>query len=225
MSQVTMESSAAAESGGRRERHKQRTRDALIHGALALFEEKGYDHTAIREIADSADVSERTFFRYFASKEDLVMSFIRDETQEFTRALAGRPADEDPFTALRRAYSQSLNRFGETPRVLGLVDSTPSLLAAHLRQVHVHGEELVKVLAAREGVPSTDPRPHVLAAVFGGLVFLTNREWLLGEQLTVEAMEAAFDSYAAQIIPAVAGHWSLAATTAPQEVAQRDQAG
>lgn len=207
MSQLTIETSTAALPGGRRERHKQRTRDALIHGALALFEDKGYDHTAVREIADAADVSERTFFRYFASKEDLVMSFIRDEAQVFARALAERPGEEDPFTALRRAYGQSLNRFGDTPRLLGLVDSTPALQAAHLRQVHVHGEELVKVLAAREGIPPTDPRPQVLAAVFGGLVFLANREWLLGEQYSVEAMEKTFDRYAAQVIPAMAGHW------------------
>jgi AcrR family transcriptional regulator len=210
VSQITMESSASSVTGplsGRRERHKQRTRDALIHGALALFEGKGYDQTAIREIADAADVSERTFFRYFANKEDLVMSFIKDETQAFTRALAERPPEEDPFTAMRRAYGESLNRFGDTPRVLGLVDSTPALLAAHLRQVHVNGEELVKVLAAREGVSSTDPRPHVLAAVFGGMVFLANREWLLGEQQSVEALEKAFDKYAAQVIPAMAGHW------------------
>ncbi len=79
----------------RREREKQRTRDALIQAAMELFEAKGYDHTAVHEITDAVDVSERTFFRYFASKEDLVLSFARDGMTAFTEALAGRD-DPDP---------------------------------------------------------------------------------------------------------------------------------
>ena len=63
---------------GRRQRKKQATREALIETAMKLFAAKGYDHTAIHEITDAVDVSERTFFRYFASKEDLVLSLIRD---------------------------------------------------------------------------------------------------------------------------------------------------
>jgi AcrR family transcriptional regulator len=193
---------------GRRERHKQLTRDALIQCALELFEHKGYDQTAIREIAEEADVSERTFFRYFASKEDLVMAYLRDEAQAFTETLAKRPPGEDPFTALRRAYSDSLGRLDHNARVLKLVDSTPVLQAAHLREAHLQAADLVKVLAEREGIPVTDLRPQVLTAVFGGLVFLTNRKWLAGEDRSARAMEAAFDRYAAQVVPAVSGHWS-----------------
>src|SRR5579875_2587631 len=65
-------------SAPRRERKKRQTRDALLHAALGLFEAKGYEQTAIHEITDAVDVSERTFFRYFASKEDLVLSFAKD---------------------------------------------------------------------------------------------------------------------------------------------------
>ena len=63
---------SAAESH-RRERKKRQTRDALVHAALKLFDAKGYEHTAVREITDAVDVSERTFFRYFANKEDLAV--------------------------------------------------------------------------------------------------------------------------------------------------------
>ena len=78
---------------GRRERKKQRTRDALFAAAMELFAAQGYDRTAVHEITDAVDVSERTFFRYFASKEDLVLSFIRDGAAAFAAALAARPAE------------------------------------------------------------------------------------------------------------------------------------
>ena len=82
----------------RRERKKRQTRDALVRAALTLFNAKGYEQTAVREITDAVDVSERTFFRYFASKEDLVISFIRERTEVFVRSLAARPAAEEPLT-------------------------------------------------------------------------------------------------------------------------------
>src|ERR1700749_875759 len=100
----------AATEPARRERKKRQTRDALVHAALELFAAKGYDHTAVREITDAVDVSERTFFRYFASKEDLVLSFVRDGQIAFADALAARPRDEDPLTAARHAFHVSLRQ-------------------------------------------------------------------------------------------------------------------
>src|SRR5215469_452590 len=99
---------------GRRQRKKQHTRDALIQAALELFAAKGYDRTAVREITDAVDVSERTFFRYFTSKEDLVLSFVRDGAAAFARALADRPPQEEPLVAARNAYHISLGRLPES---------------------------------------------------------------------------------------------------------------
>src|SRR5215469_6310008 len=98
-------------SGPRRERKKRQTREALIHAALELFDAKGYEHTAVREITDAVDVSERTFFRYFANKEDLALSFVRDAREVMLKALAERPAGEEPLIALRNAMHESLEVF------------------------------------------------------------------------------------------------------------------
>jgi len=208
---------------GRRQRKKQRTRDALIETAMKLFAAKGYDHTAIHEITDAVDVSERTFFRYFASKEDLVLSLIRDGSAAFAEALAARPPQEEPLTAARQAFQISLRQLpGGTESlpsylsVMRLIDSTPALLAAYLRYVHDHDDEIIEVLARREGVdPATDRRPHVLAAMIGALVFLANRDLRAGDDLSLEAMTTAFDAYADAVIPALAGHWTTSSTTFP----------
>jgi AcrR family transcriptional regulator len=203
VSQVTVE-----EPQGRRERNKQRTREALIQAAFELFASNGYEHTAIREITDAADVSERTFFRYFASREDLVLSFIRDETHEFALALAARPAQEEPFTAIRNAYRDSVRRQADMLPVLQVIDASPDLKAAQLRDFHEHGEEIINVIAEREGVdPATDRRPRVLAAIFGGLVYLGNQNWRAGDKPDADEIIAAFDSYAEQVTPALFGHW------------------
>jgi AcrR family transcriptional regulator len=205
-------------SGDRRQRKKQRTRDALIEAAMELFEAKGYDRTAVHEITEAVDVSERTFFRYFASKEDLVLSFIRDGTTAFAEALAARPPGEEPLTAARHAFQISLRQVPGGTRdmpsylsVMRLIDSTPALLAVYLRYVHDHEDEIIEVLARREGVdPAADRRPRVLAAMLGALVFLANRDWRAGDNQGPEAMAAAFDAYADAVLPALAGHWTAA---------------
>ena len=144
---------------GRRERKKRLTRDALFQAAMELFAAKGYDRTAVHEITDAVDVSERTFFRYFASKEDLVLSFIRDGAAAFAAALAARPAEEEPLTAARHALQSSILELNDGAgsltaylAAMRLIDSTPSLLAAYLRSVHDHDDEIIEVLARREGV-------------------------------------------------------------------------
>jgi hypothetical protein len=86
------------------------------------------------------------------------------------------------------------------------------MLAQHLRYVHDRDEEIVGLLAAREGVdPAADLRPRVLAAVFGGLIFLATRAWRIEGSTTAEQMLRAFDRYADEFTPALFGHWSRAA--------------
>src|SRR5690348_10172371 len=162
----------------RRERKKRQTRDALVHAALALFIAKGYEQTAVREITDAVDVSERTFFRYFANKEDLALSFAKDHADALLRELTARPLSEPPLVALRNALHAAIEGLVEEAgeqltgdsvylSIMKLIEGTPSLLAAHLRYMHEQDEEIARVIAEREGVdPMVDLRPRCVAAVF-----------------------------------------------------------
>jgi AcrR family transcriptional regulator len=200
----------------RRERKKRQTREALVRAALALFTAQGYEQTAVREITDAVDVSERTFFRYFVSKEDLLLSFIAELSDEFLRALTARPPAEPPFTALTNAFRASLLELTaedgrESPyvMVIKMIDITPPLLAALMRYTRSRDDEIVRLLAAREDVdPDTDRRPRLAALAYNAVTLAATSEWRSGGDDSVEALLAAFDAAAAQLIPAVSGHWT-----------------
>ena len=93
---------------GLRERKKQKTRDTIIRVALELFAEQGYERTTIAEIADAADVSPRTIFAYFPSKEDIVFYDLAEVRERLAQALANRPAGTTALDALGDFIAGSL---------------------------------------------------------------------------------------------------------------------
>jgi AcrR family transcriptional regulator len=93
---------------GLRERKKQRTRRALIEAALRLFDEKGFEETTLAEIAAEADVSTRTFFSYFASKEDVVFYDMDERMDLALSLLAGREPEDSPADLLIKIINDSL---------------------------------------------------------------------------------------------------------------------
>lgn len=163
-----------AHPAGRRERKKQRTREALIDAAFTLFAEKGFDATTVEEIADAVDVSSRTFFRYFASKEDVALTFQAEQHEAVLAAVAARPADEPVVTALRRAVvgiARACERgeLGFDPArfycLMDLMASSPAMLAGSLEYAQKKQADLTHAAAERMGVdPATDLRPHVVAS-------------------------------------------------------------
>jgi AcrR family transcriptional regulator len=107
---------------GRREAHKVATRQALQEAALRMFEQHGYAATTVRDIASAAGVTERTFFRYFPSKEDLVLGEIVDLIPVLQEQVRARPADEPPYTAVLQALLAIAARRGAG---LGIMFSGP----------------------------------------------------------------------------------------------------
>ncbi len=95
--------SAPGPAAGRRDRKKSETRQALRDAAHRLFAEKGFSQTTIDDIAQAADVSRRTFFRYYDSKNDLLRSDVSDLLPVMVAGLRSRPADEPPLAAILAA--------------------------------------------------------------------------------------------------------------------------
>jgi AcrR family transcriptional regulator len=90
---------------GLRERKKQQTRDTIARVALELFAERGYDETTLAEIAEAADVSPRTIFSYFDSKEEILFCEAPSQLEELKQALALRPEGSTTVDALRELLS------------------------------------------------------------------------------------------------------------------------
>ncbi|MGW2848658.1 TetR/AcrR family transcriptional regulator, partial [Streptomyces sp. NPDC001274] len=104
----------AAPPTGLRERKKRLTRDALLRTALDLFTTQGYDETTVDEIVEAVAVSQRTFFRYFANKEEAAFALQSMVESRFLAELRRRPAAETPFDALRRSVLQVWDGIDET---------------------------------------------------------------------------------------------------------------
>lgn len=167
--------SCTAPASGRRERKKQRTREALIDAAFRLFGEKGFEATTVEEIADEVDVSSRTFFRYFASKEDVVLTFQDEQFATMLESLVTRPKSEPVMTALRNAAVAVLRacedgEYGFDPErfscIQELMEHSPAVFGSSVEHGQKKQVEITRVLAARMGLdPAADLRPHVAAGL------------------------------------------------------------
>ena len=93
---------------GLRERKKARTHHAISEAAIALFLQRGYDAVSVSEIAAAAEVSKRTLFSYFPSKDELVLHRFADHQDEAARVVRGRPPGVSPLDALLLPFPQAL---------------------------------------------------------------------------------------------------------------------
>jgi AcrR family transcriptional regulator len=161
-------SPTSPETAGLRERKKERTRRLLADVALDLFETRGYDHTTVDDIAAAADVSPRTFFRYFASKDEAVFERAPDVQDQFRALLASRPADEPLLVSLREIgnalIAGEVVEAERVRRVLKLAHTEPALRRRYEALITMVEADLQDWAAARLGVPPSDMRPRLVAA-------------------------------------------------------------
>ncbi|MFR9795280.1 TetR/AcrR family transcriptional regulator [Streptomyces sp. MS06] len=159
---------------GLRERKKIKTRTAIRDATYALIEEQGYDATTVEQIADRAEVSPSTVFRYFPTKEDIVLT---DEYDPILEAeLRARPADE-PWAdslryVLRRGVGFGTGEEGEVTRLRSrLVSEVPAVRSRMMESISVTGRMLARAIAERTGHDPDGLEVRVLAAsLVGGLM-------------------------------------------------------
>jgi AcrR family transcriptional regulator len=157
-----------------RERKKAQTRAAIQTHALRLFREQGYDATTIEQIIEAADVSETTFFRYFPTKEDVVLQ--DDYNPLIVGAYQAQPPDLPPVSAVRAAFAalfahMSAEQQAEQRERIALILSVPRLRAAMLEQFAGAMQLMADAMAERSGRRSDDFAVRTVAgAVVGAMM-------------------------------------------------------
>ena len=167
---------------GLRERKKLATRLALHQAALQLVAERGLEHVSVDDIAARADVSPRTFFNYFATKDDAVLGLDPDASARQVRELLDRPAAESAVDALRAvARRQALEMAGETelwPLRLTVIDAHPALVGRLAASFGEAERDLAQAIARRTGTRvGPDVYPSLLAAVAGAAMRTALHRW------------------------------------------------
>lgn len=160
-----------------RERKKLRTRAVLVDAAMDLCLKQGYQHTTVEQIAASADVSPRTFSRYFPTKDAVFLTLIEDYAHEVAIELERVDAGVGPLEAMRRANVEVLTRVATrqvgrltTERIvlmLRVINASETLKQAALE--FRHGVTQV-VLAKRMGVAVDDRRVRLAIVVFSAVI-------------------------------------------------------
>jgi AcrR family transcriptional regulator len=164
---------------GRRDRKKSRTRSDLVRAAAALFAEQGYDRTTIEDITEAVDVSPRTFFRYFASKEDVL--FPDADFATFLARVSSQPLGLSDVDAVRDAYLSLLPLSVEaTQRTLlfkKAVLSTPALEGRNTMLQRQFRDQIAVALGARRGLPAPDDSAVIAASVAQTVLQLVYDRW------------------------------------------------
>ncbi|MBB6672065.1 TetR family transcriptional regulator [Cohnella nanjingensis] len=148
---------------------------AIQRHAMRLFREKGYQATTVEQIAEAAEVSPSTFFRYFPTKEDVV---VRDDYDPLLiEAFEGQPPDLSPFQALRNAMQAGLREIApdELTTLLRernrLILTVPELRAAMMSNLSDTMLLLARLVARRVGRAEDDLAVQTFAGAFVGAIF------------------------------------------------------
>jgi AcrR family transcriptional regulator len=170
---------ASGPSPGLRQRKQQQTRERLVEVAMALFHERGFEATTLDDIAAAADISRRSFFHYFASKEDVVFAWQEAASVALVAALSARPAEESMFAAAENAILALAKQ----------LDSDEVLAMAHLKRDNpaLQGRDQVKyekleralaeALGKRAGQKADKLQARLVAMITTGAMRIGGEVW------------------------------------------------
>ena len=188
------------ETSSLRSRKKERTRRTIERVSLELFEEKGFNGTTVDEIAAAADISPRTFFHYFPSKEDVVLADYAARLDQILSAMQATPPVQPPWSALRAAFlSVAADYESEREHLLRrfkVIQGTPSVAARNLQLQTVWEVGVAAVVAEWLGTDVVaDLRPHLIAGAALAAMRASLQRWLSegGESRLPGHIEYCFD--------------------------------
>jgi AcrR family transcriptional regulator len=182
---------------GLRERKKQQTREKIARVALELFAERGYDETTLADIAEAADVSPRTIFAYYESKDDILFCEEGAFMDRLKQMLEERPAGNTTIDAIREFFASIEPPDDQAMLRKKIVTDTPSL-DMRLRAQHAQLEPMLVESIARDlGAGPDDMRPLLIAASMTA-AFMSVRDRLFeaaagGEPISHEQAMAILD--------------------------------
>ncbi|WP_044520297.1 TetR/AcrR family transcriptional regulator [Mycolicibacterium septicum] len=200
---------------GLRERKKQRTRAMLIEAAIDLCDRQGFEQTTVEQIAAVADVSPRTFSRYFATKDAVVLAFVDEVIEMVAIELEAQPAELGDIEALYRAHVQAFLKTKTAPpsqltsdRLLASARIITSSQALIQSASEFRADAVNVVLARRMGVPGDDRRLKLTAVVWTAIIMTGIAE--LGSRanwdtVTVDDIVERIESTYADFLEVVAG--------------------
>lgn len=180
-------------------------RHEIRNAAIDLFHATGFDDVTIDQIATRAGISRRTFFRYFASKEDVLASGVREYGAALAEVIAHAPSRLRPLHVARLAILQVLEpHLPATERVIRIAKQSASARSAHLHQTPIVEQELTRAFAARmrrEARPRLDDR--ILANLTLFATSLSVEAWVdQHHRPFAEIVEEVFTRFSAVCLPA-----------------------
>ncbi|HET8525719.1 MAG TPA: TetR family transcriptional regulator [Actinomycetota bacterium] len=167
---------------GLRERKKQQTRERLIASALTLFREVGYDAATVEAIAEDADVSVTTFFRYFESKEDVFLSTVEPFIARIQVAILDRPPKVSVVRALKQVMQELLTEIDheDVRAEQKEIDEVPELRERIREYEDRIRRTIAEAYGEQLGEPPASLRPRMLAEAVVGSIEAARTSWVQG---------------------------------------------
>lgn len=187
-----------------------RTRDELISVSLKMFLRSNFEQVTVEQVAEAVEVSARTVYRYFSTKEQLALAMLSDLDNRFLDAVKSRPREELPIQTLRFALRSAWEwleadeaRAHDYLALQGLVDTNPSLRAANLHRAFGQQKLLVDAIASHVAFDAADEMyPELVVAAFSAASAVAVERWRLNA-FDITELKNVLDRSVEALLPAL----------------------